>query len=156
MIYLKYFWYVLRHKYYVFIECRKEGILWRGITHDLSKFLPDEFISYAKYFYSDYSKLDEYDKLSLLKAFNKAWLKHIHRNPHHWQYWILHFDDGGYEAIYMYGDYTKEMLCDWIGAGKSIKGGLPVLEWYKRNKFNQIIHRLSREWIERSLYGGRG
>lgn len=51
--YFKYFNYVLRHRWYVFLECVKLGIIWRGIIHDLSKFLPSEFIPYANYFYGN-------------------------------------------------------------------------------------------------------
>lgn len=53
-IYWKYFKYVLRHKWYVFLACLKYGLIWRGIVHDLSKFKPDEFIAYARFFYGDY------------------------------------------------------------------------------------------------------
>jgi len=52
--YILYLKYIIRHKWYVGIECFKMGVYWRGITHDLSKFLPSEFIPYAKYFYGDY------------------------------------------------------------------------------------------------------
>lgn len=48
--YLKYFNYVFRHKWFVFVECFKFGLLWQGLIHDWSKFLPDEFIAYANFF----------------------------------------------------------------------------------------------------------
>ena len=51
MVYFKYLSYVLRHRWFVFIECCKLGIPWRGLVHDLSKFIPSEFIPYARYFY---------------------------------------------------------------------------------------------------------
>ena len=51
--YFKYFHYIIRHKWFVFLECYKEGIIWRGITHDLSKFLPSEFFPYANHFYGE-------------------------------------------------------------------------------------------------------
>jgi hypothetical protein len=43
--------YVIRHKWYVFLECRKLGIGWLGLVHDWSKFRPSEFIPYARHFY---------------------------------------------------------------------------------------------------------
>ena len=46
----KYTWYIIRHKWYVFIECCKLGIIWRGIWHDWHKFLPGEFFPYAIHF----------------------------------------------------------------------------------------------------------
>lgn len=49
--YLKYLRYLLRHKWYVGIECFKRGLYWRGIIHDMSKFRPAEFIPYTNFFY---------------------------------------------------------------------------------------------------------
>ena len=34
--------------WYVFVECAKRGILWRGLIHDWSKILPSEFVPYYK------------------------------------------------------------------------------------------------------------
>jgi len=42
---------LLRHKWFTFLECRKLGIPWRGLVHDWTKFLPDEFRPYARWFY---------------------------------------------------------------------------------------------------------
>jgi len=100
--YIKYLNYVLRHKWFVSLECFKRGIIWRGILHDLSKFLPSEFIPYARFFYepdgaSRQNKIR--DKTGYYKPtdsgdekFDKAWLAHIHRNAHHWQHHILFYD----------------------------------------------------------------
>ena len=49
MKHLKYLCYVLRHKWYVFIECCKLGIPVRGLVHDLSKFRPSEWFPYANF-----------------------------------------------------------------------------------------------------------
>jgi hypothetical protein len=94
MKYLKYLWYVIKHKWFVFIECAKCGIIWRGIVHDLSKFRPSEFFAYANHFYG--SKEPVRDKTGYYKptdtgdsAFDYAWFLHQKRNPHHWQYWIM-------------------------------------------------------------------
>ena len=70
--YLKYFNYVIKHKWFVFLECWKAGIIWQGIVHDLSKLLPSEFFPYSIYFYGN-SKND--------KEFDNAWLLHQKRNP---------------------------------------------------------------------------
>ena len=55
--------------------------------HDKSKTKPDEYGAYDKYFYG---KNRSYQ---VVQDFNYAWLRHIHRNPHHWQYWVLINDD---------------------------------------------------------------
>ena len=48
---LKYAGYVFRHKFYVALACFKQGLYWRGLTHDMSKFLPTEWTPYAEFFY---------------------------------------------------------------------------------------------------------
>ena len=110
MKYLKYAWYIIKHKWYVMIECFKVGLYWQGITHDLSKLLPDEWFPYANYFYG-FKKRDEtgYYKPTDTgdKAFDFAWLLHQKRNPHHWQWWILPEDDGGTKILEMPLKYKK-------------------------------------------------
>ena len=44
--------------------------------HDMSKNTPDEYTSYDNYFYGEQTP-------AVIEAFNRAWLMHIHRNPHH-------------------------------------------------------------------------
>ncbi len=45
----QYLWYVLKHKWHVFVECCKDGMVWRGIVHDISKFSPTEWAAYAEW-----------------------------------------------------------------------------------------------------------
>jgi len=104
MKHFKYLSYVLRHKWFVFVECCKVGIIWRGMMHDLSKFLPSEWIPYTRYFYGsypDWSKMASGEKehyFGLTKEgierdFDFAWLLHQKRNKHHWQWWLLQNDN---------------------------------------------------------------
>ena len=153
----KYASYLFRHKWYVFIECCKVGIPWRGLVHDLSKFLPSEWIPYANYFYKPkqrdetgyYKPCDTGDK-----AFDYAWLLHQKRNKHHWQWWVLPKGDGGVEILPMPDKYRKEMLADWRGAGRAQGYGDNTNEWYKANRNKMQLHPETRAWIEHQLYGG--
>jgi len=105
-MYLKYLWYVLRHKWFVFVECWRLGIVWRGIVHDWHKLLPAEFVPYARFFYGKwpeepaiYRQLPSYTgptTRSVKADFDRAWLHH-QKHPagdHHWQYWLLQYDSG--------------------------------------------------------------
>jgi hypothetical protein len=147
--YLKY---LLKHKWYVFVECCKQNIIWRGITHDLSKFLPDEFIPYMYHFYGSNQEKDIWSK-----KFDLAWLKHQKRNKHHWQWWLLREDDGGWKKLPMDNNYRIEMICDWVGAGKAIKKtkGIESYQetaaWYEANKDKIIINQETRRLIEFDL-----
>ena len=48
---------ITRHKAVVFHECKACGLIWQGITHDLSKYSPTEFRSSAEYFQGDRSPI---------------------------------------------------------------------------------------------------
>lgn len=110
-------------------------------THDASKYELDEFLPYCDYFYpSEGFEANEYD-------FNEAWLLHQHRNPHHWQYWVLINDVD--ETVLMDMPFAEiiNMLCDW----HSFSGTDPLstaLVWYEENKENILISDNTRNWVE--------
>lgn len=156
--YLQYLRYVLRHKWFVFLECCQLGVPWLGVVHDWSKLLPSEFIPYARHFYDPdglpkkvrdetgyYRPMDTGDL-----PFDYAWLLHQKRNRHHWQFWLLPEDEGGTKILPMPEKYRLEMLADWIGAGQAL--GTPgVTKWYTANKGRMMLHVSTRAWIESTL-----
>ena len=161
-MYFKYLRYIARHKWYVFVECCKLGIPWRGFIHDWHKLLPSEFAPYVKHFYGNLPKWDEVNhamptysyrntKEGNKKRFDFAWLLHQKRGKHHWQWWILREDDGDYKVFPMPDNYRKEMLADWRGAGRAITGKDDTVNWYQANKDKMILHERTREWIEAQL-----
>lgn len=89
--YWAYFKTVNRHRWYVFQEARKLGIPFLGFIHDWSKYLPSEFIPYARYFNSGYVRGEQPEDVKL--AFDFAWLHHQRWNKHHWQSYVLHNDN---------------------------------------------------------------
>jgi len=139
--YFKYLSYIICHKWFVFVECCKLGIVWRGIVHDLSKFRPSEFFPYVNYFYG--KNKDE-------NAFDKAWNYHQKKNKHHHQYWVLREDSGTVKVIEMPSKYWKEMVADWIGAGKA-QGNPDTKKWYLENRGKMILGKDTRLWIEAAL-----
>ena len=148
--YIKYLKYVLKHKWYVMLECFKNKLFIKGITHDISKFLPSEFIPYARYFYG-YPNTNDIP-FEVENDFDVAWLKHIHRNKHHWQHWILHEDCGNTKFLFIPYNYTVEMYCDWIGAGIAITGTNNIKEWFEENKNNIRLSRISVVWLRDLIY----
>ena len=163
MMYLKFLWSLLRHKYFVFIECCRLGIPWLGVIHDWSKFLPSEFIPYARYFYGNYPARadihgdmrnilpDRYTAEGVHAAFDVAWLHHQKRNRHHWQYWLLQYDQGEKPvALPMPDHYRLEMLADWSGAGRAY-GNPDTARWYNENRECIILHPETRKWVELEL-----
>lgn len=140
-----YFKYLIRHKYYVFIGIRVcGGSPYRALVHDMSKCLPSEWSPYASTFY----KPDGSGQYTPSKDFNIAWLKHIHRNKHHWQYWILRMDSGETIPQEIPQKYVREMVGDWMGAGKAITGRWEVGEWYDNNKYKMRLHPKTKDEVD--------
>lgn len=125
----KHFKTISKHKWYVFQECQKCGLFWRGLIHDLSKFSPTEFSASAKYFQGDRSPI-EAEKEAI--GYSAAWQHHKGHNPHHWEYWIDFDTDGNIIANKIPINYVIEMVCDWIGAGKAYTKN----SWTKEEPWN--------------------
>ncbi len=142
---IRYFQYLIRHKKFVYKAGRKLGVpAFQLLAHDASKFLPNEWIPYSRHFYNlDGSKKFESRDLD----FDNAWNRHIHKNKHHWQYWILTYDDGTTRALEMPRKYVLEMLADWIGAGLAINGKNDVLQWWNVRKDKMYLHDNTRQAI---------
>lgn len=130
----------LKHKWYVFQACRKSGIFWRGIKHDLSKFSPIEFITSVKYYTGTSSPIDAEKKAT---GRSVAWAHHKGRNSHHWHYWV-DWKGGNQYAMEMPIDDVKELICDWIGAGKAYNAvkwtNQEPLNYYHKMKHTFIFH----------------
>jgi len=119
---------VVVHKWYVMMECFKNGLYWQGITHDLSKFQPVEFFESFKYYSGEHSPIDNAKDC---KGYSDAWNHHKGRNKHHWQYWV-DWKDGKVVCVNIPKKYLIEACCDIIGAskaynGKAYKHNLPLL-----------------------------
>jgi len=155
----QYFKYVLRHKWFVFLHCRRLGVpLWRAITHDWSKFTPAEWSPYVHSFYNpdgSHRKVRDasgaYDPTKISREFDHAWLHHLHNNPHHWQHWVLLNDEDGMVALEMPTTYVFEMLADWAGAGQAITGKVNPVGWYQKNGLKMTLHELTRAMVEQLL-----
>lgn len=122
--------------------------------HDLSKYQMDEYDAYDKYFYTkDKESLSSDEKIRIENDFNKAWLIHIHRNPHHWQHWVLINDnpEEGIKALDMPYEYIIEMICDWMSF--SIKAGniKEILSWYKEHSKYMILSDTTRNRVEKIM-----
>ena len=157
--YLMYLKYVLRHKYFVFVECWRVGLYWRAIVHDLDKLFPDEFIPYAKHFYDrSGNKKQVRDKTGYYKAtdtgdraFDYVFHWHTRRNRHHWQYWVQSEETPGEEKLFaMSRKDVVEMICDWKGAGRA-QGKSDVAGWWEANKEKLKLHPDSRHIVEEWL-----
>ena len=119
--------------------------------HDASKTNPDEYNAYDAYFYGGNRSYQ------VVQDFNYAWLDHIHRNPHHWQHWILLNDEPneGEIILEMPYNYILEMICDWWAFSWS-KGDLTeIFKWYDVHKAHMKLGEKTRQTVEDILDGIR-
>lgn len=98
--------------------------------HDYSKDQEDEYTAYDKYFYG------RNRSYAVVENFRKAWLLHIHRNPHHWQYWVLINDDPNEGEIIMDMPYNYiiEMICDWWAFSWKSGNLNEIFNWFDEHK----------------------
>jgi len=105
---------VNKHRSTVRKLCFKFGLYRQGLTHDLSKFSPVEFINGVKFFTGK-----ESPHIGERKAYgySKAWLNHKSRNKHHAEYWNdISLETGSHRPIDMPKKYLVEMFCDRVAA----------------------------------------
>ena len=149
--------YLIRHKYYVAIECFKRGLYYRGLIHDLDKFHPQRFIPYAKAVNGkdiNYG-LDKNGYMSLTYESNKEYFKAVFEHQsfqkHHWQYWVFFDANGKFFPLEIDDTTIQEIICDWIGAAKARRTPKSFVSWYDSNKDKIILHPNSRAKIESEL-----
>lgn len=126
-------------------EVIEDGFEWQiCFNHDASKTDPEEYDAYDAYFYGNNRSY------SVVQNFKKAWLRHIHNNPHHWQHWILINDEPkeGMVVIDMPYIYVVEMICDWWSFSWK-KGNLnEIFGWYEDRKDYMKLSANTRRSVE--------
>lgn len=136
--YIKYLFYILEHKWFVFLASFKYKCVFRGIMHDMSKFSKEEFFAYAHYFYIDKEKYKE--------EFEKAWEHHYRYNKHHWKY----FESPIMKRTRPMEEMDiREMVADWCAMSKKFGGS--EQEYYLANYNKLNLDRSTRIRLEALL-----
>ena len=147
---------VNRHRALVCHYCMKLGLVWQGLTHDLSKYSPTEFWRSAKY-YLGYRSPNDNERMTT--GVSLSWLHHKGRNRHHFEYWIDYrrMPDG---TIHMGGckmpkKYVAEMFCDRIAAcrvyQKDAYTDASPWTYFQHSKGHVWIHEETTELLDRWL-----
>ena len=144
------------HKMLVMKGCFKVGLYKQGLLHDLSKYMPSEFLVGVKYYRGDISPNNLERKE---KGYSSAWLHHKGRNKHHLEYWIDYgMDDAEAPLVGMRmpDKYIVEMFIDRMSASKNYQKekytDRSALEYYEKGKTHHILHPEVRELLERLLH----
>jgi hypothetical protein len=146
---LRYLWYVLRHKWFVFVAGRVLGVpLWQLLIHDLSKFSSAEWGPYVRRFYGGCGGV--LDKAADSEEFRQAWAHHWQNNPHHPELWAGGEHGDPYKRAPMPARFLAEMVADWYGAAMA-QGKEDCWAWYRKNRDRYPITLDAHEYVEGRL-----
>ena len=144
---------ITRHRHKVIAHCRKAGIFWQGLRHDLSKYSPSEFLLGVKYYQGTRSPNEgERD----VYGYSLAWMHHKGRNKHHFEYWTDYYlPTKTVQPVKMPLRYVAEMFCDRVAAGNIYQGDKYTdrspLDYFLAAKSRRVIHPETSELIESLL-----
>lgn len=146
---------ITQHRLLVMKYCFKIGLYWQGVTHDLSKYSPAEFLPGCRY-YQGYRSPNNAERE--VKGYSSAWLHHKGRNKHHYEYWIDYSlkTGNGLAGMKMPTKYVAEMMMDRIAASRIYKKEAydqhQPLAYYEQGKEAYVIHEETRELLEYLLH----
>lgn len=150
---IKHFITITKHRSKVISHCKRAGIFWQGLFHDMSKYSPVEFWNGAKHFEGTRSpNVGERTE----KGYSDAWLHHKGRNRHHFEYWT-DYDPQKHcvVPVKMPLRYVAEMFCDRVAASKIYKGAeyksSDPFDYFIKGKANRFIHPETHELLEKLL-----
>lgn len=140
------------HRYLVMKGCFKVGLYKQGLLHDISKYSPSEFLVGARYYQGNRSP-NNAEREDI--GYSSAWLHHIGRNKHHYEYWIDYSTrgiPGGVAPVPMPDKYIIEMFMDRIAACKVYNGAKYTsrdpLTYYESGKDIALIHADTKKKLE--------
>mgnify|MGYP006876752837 FL=1 len=133
------------HRRLVREGCFQVGLYRQGLCHDLSKYMPSEFLVGCKYYQGTRSPNNAERET---KGYSSAWLHHKGRNRHHYEYWLDYSVDSkqGIVGMKMPVKYVVEMFMDRIAACKTYQGSnyndRSPLEYYEKGaaRLGAMIH----------------
>lgn len=150
---IKHFITITKHRHQVIRHCKKAGVFWQGLKHDLSKYSPAEFLVGAKHYLGTRSPNEAERELY---GYSKAWLHHKGRNRHHFEYWTdYNKATRRVEPVKMPYNYLAEMFCDRVAASKiynkdSYTDAHPF-NYFDRSKTTRFIHPETSDELEELL-----
>ncbi len=144
---------ITKHRHLVIKYCKKAGVLWQGLRHDLSKYSPTEFLPGIKY-YTGQRSPNEGERAE--NGYSLAWIHHKGRNRHHFEYWTDYNPVSKLvEPVEMPMKYVAEMFCDRVAAGKIYNGDKYTddspLEYFMKAKHRRVIHPKTSDLLESLL-----
>ena len=144
---------ITRHRLVVLAGCFRVGLYWQGLTHDLSKYSPTEFLQGARYYQGVRSPNAAEREV---KGYSEAWMHHKGRNRHHYEYWTdMNMERRVYESVPMPRKYLVEQVMDRRAAcivyqGKNYTPASP-LEYFLKSRERSLMHPQNQQELEHIL-----
>ena len=149
MKFWKHFATITRHRMLVLAGCFRVGLYWQGLTHDLSKYTPTEFLIGAKYYQGTRSPnaAERQDK-----GYSEAWMHHKGRNRHHYEYWTdMNMETRRYESVPMPIRYLIEQVMDRRAACIVYQGenytNASALNYFMGSRERELMHEENRKQL---------
>lgn len=141
-----------KHRKYVRKACFKMGLVWQGLTHDLSKYSFTE-LSMCKYYTG---KGSPHQVAREVLGYSPSWIHHYHMNKHHFQFWWDEDEDGKIIPMKMPYKYLIESFCDMLGASKAYnpdnwKPQMLLDYWEQRCIGKRIMHEASVSFLDAQI-----
>ncbi|MBE5940646.1 MAG: catalase [Lachnospiraceae bacterium] len=146
---------ITEHKLLVMKYCFKLGLYRQGLLHDLSKYMPSEFMAGVKYYQGFRSPNNAQKEI---EGYSAAWLHHKGRNKHHYEYWIDYpaDDPENLHGMKMPARYVAEMFCDRVAASRIYKGEVYVdsdpLNYFLQRHDHYVMHPDTKKLLYKLLY----
>lgn len=150
---LQHFCTITHHKILVMKHCFRVGLYRQGLLHDMSKYMPSEFLVGCRYYQGTRSPNNAEREST---GCSTAWLHHKGRNKHHYEYWIDYgLNEPGLTGMKMPKRFVIEMFMDRIAASKIYMKDrytdASPLEYYEKGSAAQLIHKDTRRLLEELL-----
>ena len=141
---------ITHHKLLVLDGCLRVGLVWQGLTHDLSKYSPTEFLNGAKY-YQGYRSPNAAERED--KGYSEAWMHHKGRNRHHYEYWTdMNRETRQYQPLPMPRKYLMEMIMDRRAASmtylKEKYNDASSLDYFHNSHERPLLHPQTQQELE--------
>ena len=146
------------HKILVMKHCFAVGLYRQGLAHDLSKYMPTEFLNGCRYYQGGKRSPNNGERDD--KGYSEAWMHHKGRNKHHYEYWNDYRQKvvAGKSPVVpvpMPRKYVAEMLMDRISASKNyLKDKYTQhepLEYFLKGKGRELMDPQTAKELERML-----
>lgn len=141
---------ITRHRMLVLVGCFRVGLYWQGLTHDLSKYTPTEFLIGARYYQGTRSP-NAAERQE--KGYSEAWMHHKGRNRHHYEYWTdMNRETRCYESVQMPIRYLIEQVMDRRAACIVYQGkdytDASAYNYFMASRERELMHAENRKQLE--------